>query len=140
MFLWNALISFGSFRSYAREFDNLAHFSASAAIACRNRPPSCSESELPGWRGVAAYREHLFPEIVVFDLAVALEGEHSNDRIFDDPYENAMALVRDFDAREKAGGIEAHEHGIENRGVVVSVRPLGESKNGSYRRRSADCR
>jgi hypothetical protein len=43
----------------------------------------------------------LFLEIVVFDLAVALEGEHSNDRIFDDPHENAMALVRDFDVRKK---------------------------------------
>jgi hypothetical protein len=65
----------------------------------------------------AGFRLQGLPQIFVFDLFVALEGEPRDARIFHDGDDNALALTRDLDVFEQAGAVEALDRHIERGGI-----------------------
>jgi len=58
-----------------------------------------------------------FLQIGVLDLLVALEGDLLDRRIFFDVDEDAVAVARNLDVREQAGGIETLERRVQRRSV-----------------------
>ena len=70
----------------------------------------------------AGFRLDFLLELLVLDLAVALEGEPIDDRRFDHRHDEPAARLGDADVLEQAGGVKRLQRGVDLGGIDALAR------------------